>query len=82
MQRNLVFYGVSLTNPSSNTLDMYGQSKLDQPLPGDFDVYMESEAIRVRYFSTQTKTYQTAGHFSVPPETKLHVVRYVCAQGV
>ncbi len=39
--------------------------------------FMSSPAIRVQYYSTQTLTYQTAGHFTVPPSTKIHPVRVV-----
>lgn len=71
-KRDLVFFGVNLTNPTSNTLVMRGSSALNPPLPVNLDLFMSSPAIRVQYYSTQTLTYQTAGHFTVPPSTKIH----------
>ena len=39
-QRNLIFYGVNLTNPTSSTLNMHGASALDPPLPINLDLYV------------------------------------------
>jgi hypothetical protein len=38
MQRSLVFHGVRLTNPTANTLDMFGSATMHPPLPINLDM--------------------------------------------
>ena len=74
-QRRLDFIGVSLTNPGSNTVDMFGQAIMDLPLPSSFSVFLSSPGLRVRYYASGPDQYLTVGEFTVPSDTEIGAVR-------
>ncbi len=80
VQRPLDFEGVNLTDPGVDTVAMFGRAKMDFPLPSSFSLYLRSDALRVRYFSSSTQQYETAGHFTIPQGTELRKVSraYTC----